>query len=424
MSIEESNRSAPPSPHTSPHQKRRRDRELTVVVAALGHAQQQGHDHVADYPCGVEDPSDYERRAWRDIQGFKSRPLSRVMRNAGEQVAVGTAEFGKRATKYLEKHPRARSAVSRGQEVAAKGGAGVRTVADVLPDWSDSAFKSMRRTVGRVSRAGLSSTTVVTKHKKRGHDGASLSDLRRLDLEQIDAVRGRGASWYYPAAAALSGAGAGLVISGGELVTTASAGAAAAPSVGAIASAFAGDAAFVLGLASRSVGHISLLYGYDPEEPTEKLFVLSVVNAGTAISASAKTAAMADISRLTQALVRGKPWAVLNESVLARLSTRFAEQFGVRLTKQGLGKAVPAFGILIGGTLNWATLEAIVDAADVAYRRRFLLEKYPQLGDEEAPRFSPDVDTAVQDDTDETISVLGELKEAGGPDLHGPMGDR
>jgi hypothetical protein len=96
--------------------------------------------------------------------------------------------------------------------------------------------------------------------------------------------------WYYPAVAALSGAGAGLVISGGELVVTVSAGASAAPSGGAIASAVLGDAAAVLGLASRSVGHVSLLYGYDPEEPAEKLFVMSVVNAGTAMSASAKTA--------------------------------------------------------------------------------------------------------------------------------------
>lgn len=369
----------------------------------------------------MADPSDYELQAWRDIERFKRRPLSRAMRSAGEHVAIGSAGLGRQATKYLDMHPRARSAVSRGQGVATKGGnavgTGVRRAADVLPDWSDTAYGSMRRTVARVSRAGLSSTTVVTKHKRRGHYVKSFSDIRRLDLEQIDAVRGRGPNWYYPAVAALSGAGAGLVISGGELVTATTGGASMAPSLGVIAGVMAGDAAFVLGLASRSVGHVSLLYGYDPEDPTEKLFVLSVVNAGTAMSASAKTAAMSDISRLTQALVRGKSWAVLEESVLARLSRQFAAKFGARLTKQGLGKAVPAVGILIGGTLNWATLEAIVDAADVAYRRRFLLEKYPQLGDEEAPGFSRDVDPAVTDGADETISVLGELKEAGGPEL-------
>lgn len=310
----------------------------------------------------MAEPSDYEFAAWRDIQRFKGRPLSRGMRSAGEHVAIGGAELGKRATKYLENHARAQSAVSRGQEIVAKGahvvGAGAHGATDALPagvaDWSGAALESMRRTVGRVSRAALSSKRVVARHQKRGHDVSSLSDLRRLDLEQIDAVRGRGASWYYPAAAALSGAGAGLVISGGELVVTVSGGVAAAPSGTAIASAFLGDAAAVLGLASRSVGHVSLLYGYDPEEPAEKLFVMSVVNAGTAMSASAKTAAMADVSRLTQALVRGKLWAVLDKSVVAQVSKGFAEAFGIRFTKQSLGKVVPAAGILLGGAFNWA----------------------------------------------------------------------
>lgn len=207
------------------------------------------------------------------------------------------------------------------------------------------------------------------------------------------------------------------MVSGGQLVTVASAGAAAAPSGGAIVGAFAADTALVLGLASRCVGHVSLLYGYDPEVPAEKLFVMSVVNAGTASSATAKAAAMADISRLTQALVRGKAWSVLNDAVVTKVSLKFAKAFGFRLTKKGLGKAVPAFGILVGGTLNWTTLESIVDAADVAYRRRFLLEKYPHLGDEETSGPLADDGPHVPDDADVTISLLGELAEAGGPDL-------
>ena len=369
----------------------------------------------------MANPSDYELAAWRDIQRFKGRPLSRVIRNASEQVAISAAELGKRATKHLENHPRAQSAVLRGQGIVAKGAhkvsAGARGAADALPDWSGTAFQSIRRTVGRVSRAGLSSKRVVALHKKHGHDVASLFDLRRLDLQQIDTVRGRAASWYYPAGAALSGAAAGLAISGGQLVTAASAGAAAAPSGGAIVGAFTVDAAVVLGLASRSVGQVSLLYGYDPEEPAEKLFVMSVVNAGTATSATAKTAAMSDISRLTQALVRGKTWEVLNEAVVTKVSTQFAKAFGFRLTKKGLGKAVPAFGILVGGALNWTTLEGIVDTADMAYRRRFLLEKYPHLGDEEASGSFPDAGPDASDDADEAISLLGELAEAGGPDL-------
>ncbi|AGZ42587.1 hypothetical protein AFR_21585 [Actinoplanes friuliensis DSM 7358] len=342
------------------------------------------------------------------------------MRSAGEGVSNGAAALGRRAATYLENHPGAQSTLSKGRDIAAKGagvvGAGARKAAGVIPagatDWSGTAAGSVQRTLARISRAGLSPKRVVKLHQKRGHDVSKLSDLRRLDLEQVHAVRGRALSWYYPATAAVSGMGAGLLISGGELATAASAGAAAAPSTGVIAGAFAGDAAIVLGLASRAVGHVSLLYGYDPEEPAEKIFVLSVVNAGTAVSTSAKSAALADISRLTQALVRGKTWKVLNESVVTRVAVKFTEAVGRDLTKKGLGKVVPVAGILVGGTLNWTTLEGIVDTADMAYRRRFLLEKYPQLLDEEP------LEGVVVDDTDEDrISVLDQLVEEGGPDL-------
>jgi hypothetical protein len=237
---------------------------------------------LCNYPCGMGDPSDYELAAWRDIQRFKGRPLSRGTRNLGEQMASRAADLGKRAevprgppTDPIGRLAKAGSRCQRCSRSRHRGSHSRRCP----PRLERPCFRVCTADSGRISRVGLSPKRVVTIHKKRGHDVASLSDLRRLDLEQIHAVGGRGASWYYPAAAALTGAGAGLVISGGELVVAASGGAAAAPSGAAIAGAFTGDTAFVLGLASRSVGHISLLYGYDPEAPAEKLFVMSVVNA-------------------------------------------------------------------------------------------------------------------------------------------------
>jgi len=224
------------------------------------------------------------------------------------------------------------------------------------------------------------------------------------------------ASWTYPSAAALSGAGAGLAISGGELATAVSAGAAAAPSGGVIAGAFVGDAATVLALGSRAVGRSALMYGYDPESPAEKLFIISVVNAGTAVSAGAKSAAFADISKLTQALVRDKTWKVLNETVVARVAGEFAKRFSFRLTKQGLGRVVPIAGIGLGAALNWATLEGIVDAADIAYRRRFLLEKYPHLAELDTFGVGDEAGDDPQEG-DERISVIDEIAQAGGPDL-------
>ena len=373
----------------------------------------------------MSDPSEYELEAWQNIQQFKGRPLSRVVRGAGQKLASGAAKIRERGADFLVDHPGAQAAVSRGQEITSSSGQrlseGVRKLGEAIPkelaDWGIAAADSTRRTVGRISRAGLSPKRVIAIHNKRGHDVSALRDLRRLDLEKIDAVGGRGASWYYPAIAAASGMSAGLVISGGELVTAASAGAAAAPSGAAVAGAFAGDAAVVLALSSRSVGHVSLLYGYDPEDPAEKLFVMSVVNAGTALSASAKTAAMSDISKLTQALIRGKKWDILNDSIISRVSNEFAKRFGFRLTKQGLGKVVPAVGIVVGGTFNWTTLESIIDGADVIYRRRFLLEKYPQLERDDAFELFADEGEGTSDSSDETISVLDELHEANGPDI-------
>ncbi|MFZ3415122.1 EcsC family protein [Arthrobacter sp. 3Tela_A] len=369
-------------------------------------------------------PSMYELAAWRSIQQFRLRPVSRAVRKASDQVANGAAGLSHRASQFLEERPGAQAAVSRGKDLLGKGvsvaRSGARKTADAIPDgmadWSGAALSSVTKTMARVARVGLSPRHVVQSHRKRGHDVAVLSDLRLLDLEEIDAVRGRGMNLYYPLAAAMSGAGAGIVVSGGSLATAVSAGAAAAPSGAAIAGAMVGDAAAVLGIASRSVGHVSLLYGYDPEDPSEKLFVMSVVNAGTAVSASAKTAALADISRLTQALVRGKAWAILDKSVVTQVYKQFANAFSVRFTKQSLGKVVPAAGIVIGSGFNWATLEAIIDTADMAYRRRFLLEKYPQLKEDTVPMVPEQ--TTGEDGVDENISILAELVEAGGPDLH------
>jgi len=363
-------------------------------------------------------PSDYELKAWQEIQHFKGRTLSRTMQTIGDKVSQGLDN----TSTYLESLPKAQAAFSKGREVAAKTGQVVRqgakksfeTIPDGVVDWSGQAFDSARNSVGKISRVALSPTRIIKLHQKRGHPVEELHDIRNLDLKQVDRIRGRGASWYYPATAALSGAGTGTLITGGELTVAVSAGVAAAPSGAVIAGAMAGDAAFILGLASRYVGHVALHYGYDPEEPAEKLFVMSVVNSGTALSATAKTAAMADVSRLTQQLVRGKIWRVLDKSIITQVSKQFARAFGVRFTKQSLGSIVPVAGIALGATFNWATLEAIVDAANIAYRRRFLLDKYPSLHDEEVsiPFSAEDADAA-----DETISIIKAVREAGGPNL-------
>lgn len=361
--------------------------------------------------------SEYEQDEWEKLKTFTGRPLTQFGAEAGQKVLDGAAFVGKQVDHALETHPKSREVLEKGKSAATSAARAIKSgatkAADLVPDgagaWAGHALDSAQRTAARIARAGLSPARIVSKHRKRGHEVRRLGDLGRLDLEQIDLVRGRGASWYYPAAAALSGAGAGLAISGGQLVVVASAGAAAAPSIGVVAGAIAADAAFVLSASSRVVGHIALHYGYDPEDPAEKMFILSTINLGTAVSASAKAAALSDLSRLTQALVRGKSWEVLNQHLVAQVSAKATAKLTTRqLTKQGLGKVIPLVGIGIGATMNWATLERIVDAADLAYRRRFLIEKYPHLEVEGAVEVIGEHDDGAAEG-DPVISIFDEL---------------
>lgn len=380
------------------------------------------HSHTDNDQCVVE-PSAYEIAAWHELKRPRPRPFSAVSKEASKRAASAFGTAGQLVQEQLSRHPRARSAVERSQRVAERGTRAateqgrrlVSNLPDGVADWASAGTGSVQKVLSRLSRIGLTQKRIVSRHRARGHDVQRLSDLRDLDLEQIDLVRGRAAEWYFPIFAALSGAGASFVISGGELVVTVSAGAAAAPGIGTIAGVYVGDAAVVLGLSSRAVGQTALSYGYDPDLPSEKLFIMAVANAGTAISAGAKAAAFADVSKLTQALVRGATWEVLNQSVVAQVASQFSKRFAARLTKQGLGKIVPVAGVIIGGAFNWTTLDSIVDAANVAYRRRFLLEKYPQLAADADE--STSADTADAGVVDEEISVLDDLDEAGGPDL-------
>lgn len=361
-------------------------------------------------------PSKYEQAEWDALQHPNARIGTRTLHAIGDGARRGVQGLATRVTDVAGNSPalsRVAGAVNNSARRAAAALPGDATRA--LNRWGTTALQSAETTLAAASRVGLTPERIVAKHERRGHSVKSLLDVRDLDLQEIDAVRGRAFKMYYPAAAAASGAVSSFLITGGELAIPVSAGAAAAPAGAVIASAVAVDVATVLTLSSRAVGQVGLAYGYDPSEPTEKVFVLSVVNAGTAMSSSAKLAAMQELSVLTQQLYRGATWKIL-DSTVTRLYQQFATRFGIRYTKQGLGKFVPALGIALGASLNWATLEGIVDAADVAYRRRFLLDKYPFLADDLQPMDESD----VTDVEDVEISVLGELAEAGGPDLRGP----
>lgn len=388
-------------------------------------------DGTGRYTYAMTEPSAYELNAWRSIQQYRGSPATQVIQSTLSHASGYLSRANDRAVEYLDSRPQTQALAARTKELVAKtaqiAGTTKQKVAEAMPAavnaWQATAVGSVQRAASKFARVGLSPKRVVAKHQEAGHEIKHLFELRGLDLEQIDAVRGQGSTWGYPVGGAAVGALSSFLISGSTLTTVVSAGAAAAPSGATIAGAFAGDAAVTYGLASRCVGQIALSYGFDPEAPGEQLFIMSVLNLATAATAGTKAAAMADISRLTQGLMRGKTWAFLMDaSLIARVSKSFSDQFGRRLTQKGLGKWAPGIGIALGSALNWATLDEIASVADVEYRRRFLLEKYSQLADQVQDVPKPARGGAVVDGEvieDEEISILGELADAGGPDLRG-----
>lgn len=371
-------------------------------------------------------PSNYELDAWNKIQHFKPRPLSGTFNKANEKLVDFGSTVASTSSKFVSDHPKLQKVASGITDTAQKGvitmASGGMKILNGIPGLDPNAVKeigsNLQSTVGKVSRIGLSQKQVLKKHQKRSHDVTSFQEIRKLDLEKLDVVKGRAITYSYPASAALSGMATGFAITGTQALAVTTAGAGAAPGFALVSGAMAADAAAILSLSSRVTGHTALLYGYDPEEPVEKLYQLSVLNLATAGSQTAKTAAWQDISRLTQNLYRNKTWKELDKAVLSRVINSVAKKQGHEITKKTLGKVIPVVSIVTGGVLNWATLERISDIAELTYRRRFLLEKYPHLEvSDSIPDFINEDDGTVEDEAFSVVNLTEEILRSSAKDL-------
>ena len=136
-----------------------------------------------------------------------------------------------------------------------------------------------------------------------------------------------------------------------------------APGAATAVAAMAADAAAVLVASHRAVAHLAAYYGYDVDEPEERLFALGVLGVGTTGDAVAKYAAYAELHRLAGALARRQSWQHLNANVITQVVATVYARLGLRLTQRKLAQAIPVAGIVIGAGLN-ACLLYTSDAAD------------------------------------------------------------
>lgn len=307
--------------------------------------------------------SEYEQRAVNEVRAHKDRMASSGSRKLlPAPVKSWTAEAGSSVRERAAQVPgfdRAASAARSGYLQAVSG---------------------IGKAVNRGSRLTLSEQRLVKAYAKRGHEIQDLAGIRGLDLRVVEKrALPNYLSFVYSSVAAVEGAATGLMVTGGEIIAAggqvAGAGAAAAPGLGTVTASVAVDAATVLALCTRVVGHTAMYYGYDTREPGEAVFALGVINLGSAVTGAGKYAAYKELSKITQLLARNATWAALNKNMLPRVMNKFAAAFGVRLTKRKLGQLIPVVGIGVGAGLNYYIVDQVADAAYWTYRERFLNEK-------------------------------------------------
>lgn len=306
--------------------------------------------------------SEYEEATLAEVERHRQKQLERSPRHlVPKKVREAAASGGKAAQSRVRAMPGGDKILKRTGLAYAKAGEGIG------------------KAVTRAGRLTLSESRVLRSFKRHGHPVEDLAAIRTLDLKVVEHVRPKRMDVLYAAAAGLEGAVAGGVISGGEAMATVGsvfgAGAGAAPGVGTVATAMAGDAAFVLSAGSRAVAHMAMHYGYDPSQPGEALYMMGVLNLGTAATSGAKYVAYSELSQLAQGLARRVSWATLEEKLLTKVAQKFASDMNTRLTQRKLGQFVPIAGIFVGAGLNYGMLDSICDAAYWAYRERFLHDK-------------------------------------------------
>ena len=322
--------------------------------------------------------SDYERIAWERLRSLVAERMEKKSR-VPASVRRSMDNAGDKARDAWEKVP----GTDNLEEALVKALGGLK---DLTLD---------------PAMASVSEKRVVSRFVKHGHDVKVVSDIRDLDLEQLDRVRPK-LRTRYSAAAAVEGAAVGLVITGGEALAAVGsvfgAGVGAAPGAGAIAGAMAFDAATVIAASARVTAHVGTYYGYEVCTPEEEFFALSAMSFSNSGPQAAKLMAFQQLSVVTQQLVRRKAWAELNERLIVRVITEMFQRLGLVITKRKLGQAIPIVGVVIGAGLNASYLQSVGRDAELAYRMRFLAEKHGLDPSDLAPRSTADDATGAAGD--------------------------
>lgn len=326
--------------------------------------------------------SSYDQRAWENLTGLvhSTRQPTTVARRLSE-VRTRISETSASAIEVGKKVP------------------GAVEAADAMKFALDKAMSGLHLMTVDVGLNSVNKATVIKRFQKAGHEVDSLDDIHLLELRACDAV-GSSKKQKYMFAGAFEGSASSLAVTGLVVSSTVSGGVTAGVAAGAVAV----DSITVLTGMGRIVASVAANYGYDSTLPEEAVFASGVLAYSTAGNASEKAAAMAALSNLTQQMMRSATWAQLSKNQLVRVVEIVFKALGVKLTHKKLAQVIPVVGVAINGGLNAKMANDTVNRAHIAYRLRFLTEKYDLNPEDWRP-------AVVQDESDERIQDLPMVDE-------------
>lgn len=274
-----------------------------------------------------------------------------------------------------------------------------------------SVAQDMVELAASASEASVRRGRILKAYRDAGHRVEALEDIRQLSLDEVLEIKPQ-LTLAYSGGVAAEGALSGVVSSGASVAAVLGMGVLSAPGVGVTASAIALDVATFLAAATRLVAHTAAYYGYDSEEPSEKLFSAMVlsqaidpVGAGRGHTVEKQTTMLA-FSKVMRGFVKRGSFDSLGEGVSVAALNTLVTAMGVRLAARKVAQIIPVAGIVVGAGMNAALMRTIGQTTDYLYRERFLSERYNRERRAETSRPARSRDRELRDDIASYVDLV------------------
>lgn len=132
------------------------------------------------------------------------------------------------------------------------------------------------------------------------------------------------------------------------------------------------DIPVLLGLSLKVLQEISICYGYDPNEKSERIFIVKCLQF-TSSDIVGKKAILEDLSSFNQ--------GNLNNQMISQLQgwrevvTTYRDSFGWKK----LFQMIPIAGMIFGAFINRSSIGDVAEAGKMLYRKRRILERLNQI---------------------------------------------